>query len=159
VTDKERIATLLRQGFSAIAIAAILNTDLATIDAVQVGDGELPDSGGGGGVEPGPWHAFAHTGPGPGTWWNGFTDAPETPVLYRRTGDLIEMTGIASGGTASPGNAIVAFPVDILPSGDVYFDEADLRVHIIEGVAYLVVIDGDGAPYDLSVVSFLAPEE
>lgn len=47
MTDHERIATLLRQGLSADAIAAILNTDLATVRDVQEGDGSLPSGGGG----------------------------------------------------------------------------------------------------------------
>jgi hypothetical protein len=55
-TDAERISTLLRQGFSADAIAALLDTDLATVHDVQVGDGELPASGGGGsGLVVGTW--------------------------------------------------------------------------------------------------------
>jgi hypothetical protein len=64
VTDAQRISTLLHQGFSADAIAAILDTDLATVSAVQLSGGSLPSGGGGGaGLVLGAWEEVDLGGP------------------------------------------------------------------------------------------------
>lgn len=62
-TDQERIVTLLDQGFSAQAIAAILDTDFATINGLALGSGSLPSAGGGSGLVIGPWEEVDLGGP------------------------------------------------------------------------------------------------
>lgn len=161
MTDTERVIALLQVGLTERAIAAVLGVEIDTVhshvieavgaDPLPLGP-NAPAGGGGGGA--GPWRTFTHTGPGPQTWWNGWHDTGDSPALFRDNGGTIEMQGTATGGVANPANAIVAFPADIVPPGDVYFPDADLRVHLITGVAYLVVIDGTSDPYDLSVVTF-----
>jgi hypothetical protein len=65
MTSDERIITMLRGGLSAPVIAAILNLEIADIQAVVTGDTELPASGGGGAgprFAPGAWEALDATG-------------------------------------------------------------------------------------------------
>lgn len=162
LTDQERVITLRQGGLSDEAIAAALGVEVSDVVETVISPGTataLPlgpnaPSGPGGGGSAGPWRSFSHGGPGPQTWWNGWTDTPDFPALFRRVGSTIQMSGHALGGVAAAGNAIVQFPADALPDAEVFFPAADLRVHIIGPNAYLVMIDGTGSPFDLSVVTF-----
>lgn len=162
-TDQERVLRLRKSGMQNIDIAAVLGVDVAVVnDTLTIPDAAAPlplgpnaqiPTGDGGGSDV-PWRTFQAGSGGDGMLWNGWhAQDGDHPILFRKIGTTVEMTGIASGGVAASGNAIGRLPSDLWPAADVFFAADDLRVR---DDGYLVMIDGDGAPFDLSVVTYEA---
>src|SRR4051794_15044957 len=65
-------------------------------------------------TEPQGWRAFAQAGPTAQSYWNSWLPVPDHPLLFRRIGNTVQVTGQAVGGVQAPGNALVQMPDDIV---------------------------------------------
>lgn len=119
--------------------------DLAAVQAA-LDDGTL--------VLPGGWRAFKNAGAIPQSFWNGWSQVADTPVLFRQNGNQVEFIGHATGGVAAPGNAIVQMPDALQAASPSQDFSGDLRVAVISGHTYVVMIAGTESDYDFSSISY-----
>jgi hypothetical protein len=88
------------------------------------------------------------------SFWNSWSQLVDQPVLFRKVGTQIQMMGHAVGGVAAPGNAIVQMPDNVAPVLSSQDFPGNLRVVIIGGHTYIVMIAGGQSEFDLGNIVY-----